>query len=73
MKVGMCQFLINNLPSHDRAIPTLSSRNATVNGDEKDPNVIWWDNEDDPHNPLNWTEWRKWTTIAIISTTTFVT
>ncbi|KAI9752406.1 MAG: Meiotic Sister-Chromatid recombination aldehyde dehydrogenase [Chaenotheca gracillima] len=40
---------------------------------ESDPNVVGWDGEDDPKNPLNWPFRIRWGHIAIISAITFVT
>jgi hypothetical protein len=34
---------------------------------------VWWDSEDDRENPMNWSERKKWSTIAIVSMVTFVT
>ena len=53
--------------------------NAVVNSsglDEKaehDPNIVWWDGDDDPQNPMNWTQKKKYGHVAIISAITFVT
>lgn len=38
----------------------------------EDPNIVWWDGEDDPANPLNWTSLKKWTNIMLISAITFI-
>lgn len=38
----------------------------------EDPNIVWWDGEDDPANPLNWTPLKKWTNIMLISSITFI-
>lgn len=38
----------------------------------QDPNIVWWDGEDDPANPLNWTPLKKWTNIMLISSITFI-
>lgn len=40
-------------------------------GDE--PNIVWWDGDDDPENPYNWPTWRKVVNCCIISFLTFVT
>ncbi|TPX12717.1 uncharacterized protein E0L32_000894 [Thyridium curvatum] len=49
---------------------TPSPNNA---GQEVDPNVVWWDGEDDPENPYNWPGWRKYLNCGLISALTFVT
>ncbi|KAL2756983.1 hypothetical protein ACRALDRAFT_1049216 [Sodiomyces alcalophilus JCM 7366] len=40
---------------------------------ERDPNVVDWDGPDDPENPLNWPESRKWLGLSLISAMTLVT
>lgn len=37
-----------------------------------DANIVWWDGEDDPANPLNWPSSKKWIHVGIISLITFV-
>lgn len=38
-----------------------------------DPNIIDWDGPNDPENPMNWTEKKKWTNIGLMSFITLVT
>ncbi|KAE8557068.1 hypothetical protein TMatcc_004501 [Talaromyces marneffei ATCC 18224] len=38
----------------------------------QDPNIVWWDGEDDPANPLNWAPLKKWTNIMLLSGITFI-
>lgn len=40
-----------------------------------DPFEVWWDEpaDQDPENPKNWPMSKKWTTIAVLSTITFLT
>jgi hypothetical protein len=33
----------------------------------EESNVVWWDSEDDPQNPMNWSAFHKWGTIAVVS------
>ncbi|GME24691.1 putative mfs multidrug protein [Neofusicoccum parvum] len=40
---------------------------------EHDQNVVWWDGDSDPENPLNWSEKKKWTNLALLSCVTFIT
>lgn len=37
--------------------------------------VVWWEEpaDQDPENPMNWPMSRKWATIAVLSTITFLT
>ncbi|KAF3352241.1 Seryl-tRNA synthetase, cytoplasmic [Verticillium dahliae VDG1] len=41
--------------------------------EETDPNVVFWDGDDDPENPYNWPTWRKIVNCALISLLTFIT
>ncbi|KAI4861024.1 MFS general substrate transporter [Hypoxylon rubiginosum] len=41
--------------------------------DENDPNVVDWDGPDDPENPMNWTDNKKWLNVGILSVMTVVT
>lgn len=41
-------------------------------GQEDETNVVWWDGDDDPQNPLNWSTWRKAVNVTLVSTTCFV-
>jgi hypothetical protein len=38
-----------------------------------DPNIVGWDGDDDPQNPMNWSPFLKWGAIAIVSGVTFLT
>ena len=40
---------------------------------ERDPNIVDWDGPDDPENPLNWPEKKKWSLIACLGAITLVT
>lgn len=46
--------------------------NDSANEEEYDPNIVGWDSEDDPANPINWPLWKKWTNIGLISAITFI-
>jgi hypothetical protein len=54
---------------------------ASVKGAEAAPspngnaasNQVWWDGDDDPENPMNWSPFRKWGTVALVSGLTFLT
>lgn len=37
-----------------------------------DPNVVWWDSDNDPENPLHWPAWRKYTNSGLISMLTLI-
>lgn len=38
-----------------------------------DQNIVFWDGDDDPHNPYNWKSWIKVFNCVLISALTFVT
>lgn len=38
-----------------------------------DSNIVWWNGDDDPENPLNFSKWLKVLNIAIVSAICFVT
>lgn len=39
--------------------------------DEKDPNLVDWDGEDDPGNPMNFPQWKKWMITVVAGLMTF--
>ncbi|KAI1460339.1 MFS general substrate transporter [Annulohypoxylon moriforme] len=49
------------------------SDNREVGADEKDPNIVEWDGPNDPENPMNWPDSKKWINISIVSIITIVT
>ncbi|KAK1827332.1 major facilitator superfamily domain-containing protein [Podospora conica] len=46
---------------------------TTDDDENRDPNVVSWDGPNDPENPMNWTDRKKWTLIAVLSIMTLVT
>ncbi|KAH7132479.1 major facilitator superfamily domain-containing protein [Dendryphion nanum] len=54
----------------DEAQPRTSTAPVT---EPIDPNIVDWDGPDDPQNPQNWTEGRKWGLIAVLAAVTLVT
>jgi hypothetical protein len=64
--------LEKNLKVTEKATTEPSSNDL---GDSKDENIVWWDEpvDQDPENPKNWSEKKKWGTIAIVSSITFIT
>ncbi|KAK7755361.1 hypothetical protein SLS62_002587 [Diatrype stigma] len=40
---------------------------------ETDPNLVDWDGPDDPENPVNWSDKKKWLNVATLSILTLVT
>lgn len=45
----------------------------TTDDEIRDPNVVSWDGPNDPENPMNWTDRKKWTSIAVLSVMTLIT
>jgi hypothetical protein len=46
-----------------------SSSSAT---DSTDENTVWWDGDDDPANPQNWSASKKWGHVGVVSLITFI-
>ena len=66
-------------PDVEHGIPVI---NTTEDADEKtphettaghDPNIVDWDGPDDSEKAINWTNKKKWSNVAIISSVTFLT
>ncbi|PMD29208.1 MFS multidrug transporter [Hyaloscypha variabilis F] len=36
-------------------------------------NIVWWNGDDDPANPRNWSQFRKWSGVGIVSAISFIT
>ncbi|KAH8166234.1 hypothetical protein CIB48_g2024 [Xylaria polymorpha] len=49
-----------------------ATEQTTGDHDGNDPNVVWWDGEDDPENPYNWTTTRKALNTGCVSFQTFI-
>ncbi|KAI0188125.1 bicyclomycin resistance protein [Xylaria flabelliformis] len=45
---------------------------TSTDEDKDDPNVVWWDGENDPENPYNWTTFRKVLNTGCVSFQTFI-
>jgi hypothetical protein len=70
---------------HDADIPTNIGAYETLSEKEKeaeavevqppDQNTVWWDEpeDQDPANPMNWSETAKWGNVAILSFNTLIT
>lgn len=46
---------------------------APAQEEQRDPDIVDWDGPDDPQNPMNWSEGRKWGLIACLGAVTLVT
>ncbi|RYC59851.1 hypothetical protein CHU98_g6370 [Xylaria longipes] len=58
--------------NHDIEKGDTSKQTTADDDDENDPNVVWWDGEDDPENPYNWTTTRKVLNTGCVSFQTFI-
>ncbi|EON99451.1 putative major facilitator superfamily protein [Phaeoacremonium minimum UCRPA7] len=45
----------------------------TETAEQDDPNIVFWDGPDDPENPMNWPERKKWINIGVLSFLTVIT
>lgn len=59
----------------ERGVSTHSGNQekAVVEETEQDPNIVDWDGPDDPENPMNWPEKKKWLNVAVLSILTIIT
>lgn len=44
-----------------------------TSGNETDPSVVDWDGAEDPENPMNWPESKKWIAVGTVSVMSLVT
>jgi hypothetical protein len=58
--------------THTKSDLEKGSAETTADGSE-DPNIVWWDGPDDPHNPMNYSRFLKLGTIGVVSAICFVT
>jgi multidrug resistance protein len=54
-------------------LSTTKAVSPTVEVVTDDPNVVDWDGPDDPEKPINWTAFKKWKNIFVISSLTLLT
>jgi multidrug resistance protein len=57
----------------DEAEATAADEKRQVDNHDKDPDIVSWDGANDPENPMNWTNRKKWFNIAVISILTVLT
>jgi len=57
----------------DMTVTDIGKDSQPVGLADSDPNIVWWDGDDDPENPLNWGPWKKWNNDYIVAVTSFVT
>jgi len=64
--------------SHSPSVQSLKHEDDATKDEKEaqepqDPNIVWWDGDDDPKNPMNWSSARRWGTVAMVSGITFLT
>ncbi|KKK16531.1 hypothetical protein ARAM_003065 [Aspergillus rambellii] len=66
---------VEHLPSNRPDTPTYRADDGSSQGEDPDRFVVWWTSpeEEDPTNPMNWSEPRKWGIIAVVSFISFLT
>ncbi|KAI5457088.1 major facilitator superfamily domain-containing protein [Mariannaea sp. PMI_226] len=57
------------LPTSPADGPSRSEKSTPLPLDE---NIVWWNGDDDPENPQNWTKFRKYSNCVLISLLTFI-
>lgn len=57
----------------DGGTADVEKQGEDVSTEEDDSNVVWWDSDTDPQNPLNFPKWIKVLNITIVSAICFVT
>lgn len=64
----------NNVTTRASADLEKGSDVNTISADDgpQDPNIVWWDGESDPQNPMNWSGFLKGTNIVIVSALCFI-
>jgi hypothetical protein len=63
-----------NEPRNGNGKTDIENQAEDVSAEESDdPNIVWWDSETDPENPMNFSKFLKVTNIAIVSAICFVT
>lgn len=53
------------------AEPIPSDAESGESSQDEKGNFVHWESDDDPRNPMNWSPARKWTTIGLISISSF--
>ncbi|KAF2868912.1 MFS multidrug transporter-like protein [Massariosphaeria phaeospora] len=70
------KFAFNNdVEKNASPVSTLGEEEVRMGdiAEATDPNIVWWDGEADPENPMNWPTYKRWGTVAVVSAITFLT
>lgn len=49
-----------------------SATSSSLQNTTEKSNIVDWNGENDPENPMNWTPFRKWMTVTLVSVVTFL-
>jgi hypothetical protein len=60
-------------PSEVLTLTVDKDEKGEMQEEPKDVNIVDWDGDNDPANPLNWTKTKKWNHVAIVALINFVT
>ncbi|KAI1267868.1 polyamine transporter 3 [Xylariaceae sp. FL1019] len=60
-------------PATEKGLPKLADKPPTSCPEPGNPDIVWWDSDDDPQNPMNWSSSRKWGNVALLSFLSFLT
>jgi hypothetical protein len=62
-----------SLTSASTSVHSLHATRENDDGNQpSSSNIVDWDGDDDPQNPMNWPNGRKWFAIAVVSAITFL-
>ncbi|KAH8669580.1 major facilitator superfamily domain-containing protein [Tricladium varicosporioides] len=62
------------IPTQDDTKGDIEKRLTDISAEEnEDANIVWWEDPDDPQNPLNFGTWMKALNISLVSAICFVT
>ncbi|KAI6090747.1 major facilitator superfamily transporter [Hypoxylon rubiginosum] len=60
-----------NRPLNSEDVEKAHKANSEQNGEKTDPNIVDWDGPDDPTNPQNWSDRKKWANVGALAAITF--
>lgn len=60
-------------PSDGLTLIADTNEKEQIGEEARDENIVGWDGDNDPANPMNWTKAKKWNHVAIVALINFVT
>lgn len=61
-----------SVPRDTERLPEAADTTPNIEASREDFEVVDWDGPDDPENPMNWPESRKWVNLALMSVLTII-